>query len=69
MLLREEIFRFAKEMYGTGPDYPWQRTPRYAILRHQNSRKWYAALIDIPKENLPAKAGKGKSTRFYFRKR
>lgn len=42
---REDVFIYAEKRYGTKPDYPWSRTPESAILRHENSRKWYAAII------------------------
>lgn len=52
MLRREEIFAHIKEQYGVRPDYPWTRTPNYAIFRHVQNRKWFAALIDITEDKL-----------------
>jgi len=52
MISREEIFLYVKEKYGIEPDYPWMRTPNYAILRHRNSRKWFAAIVDITEDKL-----------------
>lgn len=52
MISREEIFSYVKEQYGVTPDYPWARTPDYAILRHKGSRKWFAAVIDITEDKL-----------------
>ena len=49
---REDVFRYVEERYGTQPDYPWSKTPGYAILRHKRSRKWYAAVINPTKQQL-----------------
>ncbi|MDV0447287.1 hypothetical protein MsAg5_11690 [Methanosarcinaceae archaeon Ag5] len=52
MITREEIFVHVKEKYGVEPDYPWMRTPNYAILRHAGNRKWFAAIVDVSKDKL-----------------
>lgn len=49
---REDVFRYAEKKYGTKPDYPWLKMPGYAILRHENSRKWYAAVINPTRKQL-----------------
>lgn len=52
MIPRDEIFIYAKEAFDIEPDYPWVRTPGYAILRHTSSRKWFAAIINITADKL-----------------
>ncbi|MCL1901736.1 MAG: MmcQ/YjbR family DNA-binding protein [Firmicutes bacterium] len=52
MIKREEVFKYIKEKYEIAPDYPWRRTPNYAILRHKNNRKWFAAVIDITEDKI-----------------
>lgn len=37
---RSELFEWVKETYGTAPDYPWNDWN--AVLRHAESKKWYA---------------------------
>lgn len=49
---REEILDYVKEKYGVDPDYPWVKTPNYAILRHRHSHKWFGAIVDISKNKL-----------------
>lgn len=44
---REDIFRYAKEKYGTEPEYLWARTPESAVLRNSDNKKWYAALLQV----------------------
>ncbi len=50
--LRQEVLDFCKAQYGTAPEYLWARNPNYAILRHKSNNKWYAAVLDIPKNKL-----------------
>ena len=54
---RDEIFIYVKDTYNIEPDYPWARTPDYAILRHRSNRKWFAAIVNITadKLNLPGR--------------
>ena len=35
---RAEILRAAAETFGTQPEYLWQDTPSYAVLRHAEGR-------------------------------
>ncbi|UOQ83516.1 MmcQ/YjbR family DNA-binding protein [Gracilibacillus salinarum] len=53
MITRNEIFQHAQEKYGTSPDYPFQKFPTYAALRHASSKKWYALIMNV----LPEKVG------------
>ncbi len=49
---RVRLFAYAKEKYGTEPEYPWMRFPDYAVLRHSDGNKWYGLVMDIPREKL-----------------
>lgn len=49
---REQIFAYVRETYGTEPDYPWAKSPEYAVLRHRNSRKWYGLVMNLPADAL-----------------
>lgn len=50
MLKREEIFKYIKEKYDIKPEYPWADTPDYAILRHDNNKKWFALIMNVKGE-------------------
>ncbi len=50
--LRETIFCYVYDKYKTDPEYLWRRFPRYAVLRHDDNRKWYGIIMDVPRENL-----------------
>lgn len=45
---RQNILRFAAEAYQTTPEYPWQRSPEHAVLRHPNG-KWYGLIVTVPR--------------------
>ena len=47
---RQELFKQVTQMYGTEPDYPWH--DRNAVLRHQDTGKWFAVIMEIPEFKL-----------------
>lgn len=40
------------EKYGVGPEYPWAQYPNYFVFRHSQTKKWFALVMDLPKEKL-----------------
>lgn len=52
MLTREAILKKVKEKYNTSPDYPWDKFPYYAVLRHDSNEKWYALIMNVLPEKL-----------------
>ncbi|MBD7971017.1 MmcQ/YjbR family DNA-binding protein [Paenibacillus gallinarum] len=52
MMKREEIFEHVKEKYNTTPDYPWDKLPDYAVLRHDENDKWYGLIMNVEKNKL-----------------
>ncbi len=49
---RQQIFACAKSRYGTEPEYLWAGYPTYAVLRHAGSGRWYAVIMDVPRNRL-----------------
>lgn len=49
---RKELEAYIAEIYDTYPEYLWADTPNCAVFRHSNNRKWFALVVDIPKEKL-----------------
>lgn len=47
---RKELFEWAKETYGTIPDYPWKDWN--AVLRHKDNNKWYALVMEVAESKL-----------------
>ncbi len=49
-MTRKELENYIDDVYSTGPDYPW--FDDNAVFRHSGSRKWFALIMEIPKEKL-----------------
>lgn len=49
---RQEIFDYAKKVYGTVPEYLWKQYPDYAVLRIKETDKWYAVIMNVPRDKL-----------------
>ena len=52
MASREEIFAYVKKTFRTEPEYPWERYPHYAVLRHSGGKKWYGLIMNVPQNRL-----------------
>lgn len=53
-MVRAEVEKYLKKKYGTEPEYLWKRYPRYAVFRHDDNRKWYAAIMTISPDKIGA---------------
>ena len=51
-LMRNALFQFAKEAWGTEPEYLWASSPDAAVLRHSENRKWYAIVMRVSRRTL-----------------
>ncbi len=54
-ITRQEIFKYAKEKFGTNPEYLWSKSPKNAVLRNKENSKWYAIVMNIPQKRLGLK--------------
>lgn len=52
---REFVFKYAKENYGTEPEYLWERTPDAGVLRHISNKKWYGIVMSVSLDKLGLK--------------
>lgn len=50
--IKEQILSYAKKIYKTLPDAPFSTAPTYSVLRHADTRKWYALFMDVPRNRL-----------------
>ena len=50
--MRELIFKYIEESYGAAPEYLWMKFPEYAIFRHTDNRKWFALIMNVPRNKL-----------------
>lgn len=49
---RKTIFDYACKTYQSTPEYLWVKYPGYAVLRHNDNNKWYAIVMNVPKNKL-----------------
>ena len=49
---RKSVLDYAERTFGTLPDYPWLKDPKSAVLRHQDTAKWYGLILEIPPKRL-----------------
>lgn len=52
VLDRSELESFIVENFGVDADYPWRKYPNYAVFRHGDTRKWFALIMDVPRNKL-----------------
>ena len=52
---RADIFDYANKKQGTMPEFLWIPFPNYAVLRRPDNKKWYAIVMDVPKNKLGLK--------------
>jgi predicted DNA-binding protein (MmcQ/YjbR family) len=52
LTVREKVYGYVKRKYGSEPEYLWRRFPDYAVFRHEDNRKWYGLIMDVPRKNL-----------------
>ena len=49
---RMELGKYIQDNYNVKPDYPWVKYPNYEVYRHGNNKKWFAIVMDVPKNKL-----------------
>lgn len=49
---RETLLTYARNQFAAEPEYLWAGHPTYCVLRRGGSRKWFAALMDVPRARL-----------------
>ncbi len=46
------IVKAIREKYGNNPEFEWEKFPGYATFKNNNNKKWYAIIMNIPKNKL-----------------
>lgn len=49
---REALDKCITEAYGTVAEFPWLSAPTFAVYRHNSNNKWFAVIMEIPKNKL-----------------
>ena len=50
--MRDGLTRYIHKTYGAKPDFPWLKYPSYAVFRHGDNKKWFAVILDVPRQKL-----------------
>ena len=51
-MTKEEFLEYCNSTYGTPHDYPFEDDFETAVVRHADTRKWYALVMKIPRRKL-----------------
>lgn len=51
-LQRMRIITHLRDVYDAEPEHLWSKYPNYMVFRHLASKKWFAAIFDVPKDKL-----------------
>lgn len=49
---RKQFIQYVTEQYGVDGEYLWANYPGYCAFRHPNNHKWFALVMDVPKNKL-----------------
>ena len=49
---RKKVIKHILDFYNAKDEYLWARYPNFAVFRHSDNRKWFAIIMDIPREKL-----------------
>ena len=49
---RLELKQYIAETYSIEPDCPWIKNPNFEVYRHNNNKKWFALIMDIPRNRI-----------------
>ena len=55
---KAELEGYISEIYSTQGESPWAQSPANTVFRHRHNRKWFAIIMDIPREKLGLPGGK-----------
>ncbi|MCC9641046.1 MmcQ/YjbR family DNA-binding protein [Rhodopirellula sp. JC740] len=50
--IRNAVIDYGMEKYGVAPDHPFEKYPSYFVLRHKDDEKWFALVMDVPKNRI-----------------
>ena len=48
----KHVIAYIRNTYGDAPEFLWKKFPDNAVFRRKDSRKWYGALLAVPKAKL-----------------
>ncbi len=55
-MTKGSFFEYCAATYQTAPDYPFDEDFETAVLRHADTRKWYAIVMKVPRRKFGIKS-------------
>ena len=49
---REQFIQYISDEYGVDEEYLFAKHPLFCVFRHSSNRKWFAVVMDVPKNKL-----------------
>ena len=49
---RQRVTAYIRDRFSADPEYLWAKYPNYAVFRQPASRKWFALVMDSPRNRL-----------------
>ena len=49
---KEYLLSYIEETHGVVGEYPFAKDAATCVFRHENNRKWFAVIMEIPREKL-----------------
>ena len=43
---------YIREHFDDAPEFLWEKYPNFAVFRRKDNRKWYAVIMNVPKNKL-----------------
>ena len=51
-MLRSELAAYLTDTYSATGEHLFAKYPSFLVFRHNENRKWFAVIMDIPRKNL-----------------
>ncbi|MEE1503811.1 MAG: MmcQ/YjbR family DNA-binding protein [Acutalibacteraceae bacterium] len=49
---RVTLDKYIENVYGVTAEFPWLSAPTFAVYRHRSNNKWFAVIMEIPKNKI-----------------
>ena len=50
--MKDKVFQYVRERYGSDIEHLWERTPECAVFRRCDNKKWYGIVMDVPRDRF-----------------
>jgi len=51
-MTQQAFFSFCRDSFGVSPDYPFENDAETAVLRHPDSRRWFALVMRVSRRKF-----------------